>query len=428
MLGNSVLLKNYFELNDHLGQINCLVNEKRDENLKRTEISQKIGAVLGMMAKIRECDNSNLRKKVFEQLSLSFTRLQGKFQKQEGKCVSTLKRKQKSESTDDNDTRQMAIQATIVAPGKIGFTDVAGLTEVKRLLREAIVMPLKYPHLFSKGRKPWRKILLFGPPGTGKSRIARALSSEVASNFYSVSCSDLLSSWFGETEKLIKDLFSHAKRNVGRSIIFIDEIDGLCRRRNLNEQEQTRRIKTELLKQMEGSEAQEESNLFVLGATNCPWELDTAFLRRFEKRIYIPLPDKETRRELFSIHLQSVPVSITNEEWEEILESCRGYSGSDLSTCVADAVFEPVRELELAKFWKWNSDGKTVSPCAEDEDGAVGINFESIPGDQVTPRPVEGRDFQNALRRNHRTVNSEELVNYEQFSNFGKVDLASNFP
>eukprot|EP00112_Aurelia_sp_Birch-Aquarium-sp1_P005435 Seg1617.10 transcript_id=Seg1617.10/GoldUCD/mRNA.D3Y31 product="Vacuolar protein sorting-associated protein 4A" protein_id=Seg1617.10/GoldUCD/D3Y31 len=426
MFSTSDVLQSYMDLNLHLEQLKsrCKANEGTKVS---EELREDVETAVDKLNKIRIAEQNKARKETIEELGLLLSKKargneEGKVVKEEHQPNQpTAKRKQRSEDSDSFG-RQNAIEATIVQPGKIRFTDVAGLQEVKRLLREAIVMPLKYPHLFNGGRKPWRKILLFGPPGTGKSRIARAVSSEVASTFYSVTCSDLLSSWFGETEKLIKDLFSSARRNEGQSIIFIDEIDGLCRRRNSNEQEQTRRIKTELLKQMEGAETQDENNnLFVLGATNCPWELDTAFLRRFEKRIYIPLPDKQTRKELFLIHLKSVPVNITDEEWEKLLELSEGYSGSDLSTCVSDALFEPVRELESSVFWKWNSDGRTVSPCRENEDGAVKIRFESIPADQVNPRPVEFKDLESALTKNHKTVNVEELACYEKFTTFGKI-------
>ena len=421
MCSNPNLLTNYMHLSNHLKSLVQEIQDKDRETLCQDEITERLDTATQRMKKLQECETSVSRKKLLRELSMNLSSLKSKASKDDS-AFTTLKRKQNSGLAGEAVGRQVAIQATIVAPGKIRFCDVAGLTEAKQLLREAIVMPLKYPHLFRGGRKPWRKILLFGPPGTGKSRIARAVSSEVASTFYSVSCSDLLSSWLGETEKMIKDLFSHARKNVGRSIIFIDEIDGLCRRRSSNEQEQTRRIKTELLKQMEGSENQDESNLFVLGATNCPWELDTAFMRRFEKRIYIPLPDKQTRRELFSIHFQSVPVNISSDEWEAILALSDGYSGSDLSTCVADAMFEPVRELEFSKYWKWNSDGKTVSPCRQNEEGAVQIAFESIPAEQVAPRPVEYRDLENAFQKNHKTVNVEELSSFEKFSNVGKIN------
>eukprot|EP00794_Sanderia_malayensis_P018876 gene18876-20776_t len=330
------------------------------------------------------------------------------------------KKKQKID-VGDGPQRRSAIESTIVPQGKLKFSDVAGLSMAKKLLKEAVIMPLKYPHLFVGQRKPWRRILLFGPPGTGKSRIAKALSSEVESPFYSVSSSDLLSSWFGESEKLIKELFRNARDNPGRSVIFIDEIDGLCRKRNSNEQEQTRRIKTELLKQMEGVETSDNSDVFVLGSTNCPWELDTAFLRRFEKRIFIPLPDAETRRELFDIHLNSFPIKLTTDEWEKILKKSEGYSGSDIATCIADALFEPIRELESSCYWRWNTDGKTVSPCTQSEVGAVQIGFESIPADQVKARPVEYRDVEKALEKNHSTICLEELTKYEEFtSSFGQ--------
>lgn len=197
-------------------------------------------------------------------------------------------------SADARDVyRRMAIEDTILTKGSLGFDDVAGLLEAKQILKEAIIMPLQFPHLFTGGRKPWKRILLYGPPGTGKSRLAQAVSSEIHSTFYCVSSSDLVSSFVGESEKLIKQLFHHATSQQGRSVIFIDEIDSICRARSSREEEYTRRIKTELLRQMEGADTSlDASNIFLMCATNCPWELDLAFLRRFQKRIYIPLPDR----------------------------------------------------------------------------------------------------------------------------------------
>ncbi|XP_065064537.1 vacuolar protein sorting-associated protein 4A-like [Rhopilema esculentum] len=419
MFQSSDLLKRYIELNDFLQDFYCLVADQTEEVCK-AEIEKKLETAITKINKIETQENNCIRTEILQGVSFLLSKSKSLRASEANSISNDRKRKHKPDLGEDALGRQKAIESTIVPPGKIGFNDVAGLLEVKKLLREAIVMPLKYPHLFNGARKPWRKILLFGPPGTGKSRIARAISSEVASTFYSVSCSDLLSSWFGETEKLIKDLFNNAKMKSGRSIIFIDEIDGLCRRRNSNEQEQTRRIKTELLKQMESTDTEEESNVFILGATNCPWELDSAFVRRFQKRIYIPLPDKSTRKELFHIHLKSVPFQITNQEWTKLLEQSEGYSGSDLSTCVADAIFEPLRELESSTFWKWNQDGKTVSPCKQHEEGAVKIRFENIPPEQVTPRSVEYKDLKSALDKNTRTVNFDELHCYVNFSTFGR--------
>lgn len=260
--------------------------------------------------------------------------------------------------------------------------------------------------------------------GTGKSRIAEAVSNEIESTFYSVSSADLLSSWFGESEKLIKELFQHARRKTGRAIIFIDEIDSLCRKRDSKEAETTRRVKTELLKQMEGANKRsaEEADVFFLGATNCPWELDSAFLRRFEKRVYIPLPDREARRDLLSIHLGDVKVSLSDAEWNRILDRTEGFSESDLATCISDALLEPIREMSENIIWKWSEDKKWLAPCEDGVPGAIRLRLQSIPRDKVQPRPLLFKDLMRSLDANHSTVSIDDLQKYAQFTtSFGQI-------
>ena len=128
----------------------------------------------------------------------------------------------------------------------IKWDDVSGLEGAKESLREAIIMPIKFPQLFQGSRKPWRGILLYGPPGTGKSFLAKACATECDSTFFSVSSSDLVSKWQGESERLVKNLFELA-REKKPSLIFIDEVDSLCGKRTEGENESSRRIKTELL-------------------------------------------------------------------------------------------------------------------------------------------------------------------------------------
>lgn len=154
----------------------------------------------------------------------------------------------------------------------IHWDDVAGLEGAKEGLKEAVIMPIKFPQLFKGARKPWSGILLYGPPGTGKSFLAKACATECDSTFFSVSSSDLVSKWQGESEKLVKQLFelSRAKKP---SMIFIDEVDSLCGKRTEGENESSRRIKTEFLVQMDGCGNSQEGVL-VMGATNTPWELD----------------------------------------------------------------------------------------------------------------------------------------------------------
>ncbi|XP_013386414.1 vacuolar protein sorting-associated protein 4B-like [Lingula anatina] len=317
--------------------------------------------------------------------------------------------------------RRQAIEETIALKGQFCFNDVAGLEEAKQALREAIIMPVQFPQLFTGGRKPWQRILLYGPPGTGKSRLAQAVSSEIRSNFYSVSSSDLISSWVGESEKLIKELFQHATSQEGRSVVFIDEIDSVCRKRSSHEEEHTRRVKTELLKQMEGADSSGSSDrIFLLCATNCPWELDPAFLRRFQKRIYIPLPDVEARHALMRLHCQGNDVQLSDEDWLLLAQKTEGFSGSDLATLVNAALFEPVRDLQGTDSWIQTPDGLFI-PCHGDNPLSITANINELPPERVQVRGVCVQDFLKSLVSNRKTVMQEELIRFAQFTNsFGQ--------
>ncbi|XP_065186532.1 uncharacterized protein LOC135817299 isoform X2 [Sycon ciliatum] len=324
---------------------------------------------------------------------------------------------------NEQSKRMSAIEGTIMTPGKVTFADVAGLEAAKQTLHEAIVMPLLYPHLFTGGRRPWQRILLYGPPGTGKTRLAQAVASEINSTFYCVSSSNLISSFVGESEKLIRELFVHARREnpAGRSVIFIDEIDSLCRQRSAREEEHTRRVKTELLKQMEGADNSEAANVFLLCATNCPWELDSAFLRRFEKRLYIPLPNRTTRETLLRLKCRGSNVALRDSEWHLLAEQTVGYSGSDLDTCVADALMEPVRQLASSCFWHSTTDGSQLTPCEETDPGAMAKHLSDIPPSMVMPRPISVEDFLLSLQRNQPTVNRDDMLRFEEFTgSFGQ--------
>lgn len=157
------------------------------------------------------------------------------------------------------------------------------MEQAKAALKEAVILPIQFPSMFEGKVKPWKGILLYGPPGTGKSYLAKACATESECTFYNVSSADLVSKWQGESERLVKALFTLA-RKTKPSIIFIDEIDSMCGARGEGESDATKRIKTEFLVQMQGV-GSEDKGLLVLGATNLPWSLDSAIRRRFEKRI-----------------------------------------------------------------------------------------------------------------------------------------------
>nr|KAG5688724.1 hypothetical protein BaRGS_032059 [Batillaria attramentaria] len=240
--------------------------------------------------------------------------------------------------------------AIVIEKPNVSWEDVAGLAGAKEALKEAVILPVKFPHLFTGKRKPWKGILLFGPPGTGKSYLAKAVATEANnSTFFSVSSSDLVSKWLGESEKLVKTLFELARENQP-SIIFIDEVDALCGSRSENESESARRIKTEFLVQMQGV-GNDNNGVLVLGATNIPWTLDSAIRRRFEKRIYIPLPEAPARTEMFKLHLGNTH-SVTEADFRELGQRTEGYSGADISIVVRDALMQPVRKVQTATHFR----------------------------------------------------------------------------
>ncbi|KAH7440246.1 hypothetical protein KP509_04G098000 [Ceratopteris richardii] len=220
---------------------------------------------------------------------------------------------------------------------------IKGLDDAKRLLKEAVVMPIKYPQYFTGLLSPWKGILLFGPPGTGKTMLAKAVATECKTTFFNISASSIVSKWRGDSEKLVRVLFELARHHAP-STIFLDEIDAIISQRGeaRSEHEASRRLKTELLIQMDG--LMETNDLvFVLAATNLPWELDGAMLRRLEKRILVPLPEKEARRAMFEDLLS--PQKGIHLPYDSMVEATEGYSGSDIRIVCKEAAMRPLRRL-----------------------------------------------------------------------------------
>lgn len=321
----------------------------------------------------------------------------------DGDSSSTKDGKKGSDSDDDSDDpEKKKLQsklegAIIVEKPQIKWTDVAGLDAAKEALKEAVILPIKFPHLFQGKRVPWKGILLFGPPGTGKSYLAKAVATEANnSTFFSVSSSDLVSKWLGESEKLVKNLFELARQHKP-SIIFIDEVDSLCSARSDNESESARRIKTEFLVQMQGVGSDNEG-ILVLGATNIPWVLDAAIRRRFEKRIYIPLPEEQARLVMFKLHLGTTSHVLTENDLRILAKKSEGYSGADISIVVRDALMEPVRKVQTSTHFKRvrgpSPTDKNLmvddllTPCSPGDPAAIEMPWMEVPGDKLFEPPV----------------------------------------
>jgi vacuolar protein-sorting-associated protein 4 len=340
------------------------------------------------------------------------------------------------EEEDDAEKKKFSNQlsgAIVMEKPNVHWDDVAGLHGAKDALKEAVILPIKFPHLFTGKRTPWRGILLYGPPGTGKSFVAKAVATEANnSTFFSVSSSDLVSKWLGESEKLVKTLFQMARENKP-SIIFIDEIDSLCGSRSENESESARRIKTEFLVQMQGVGSDNDSVL-VLAATNIPWTLDSAIRRRFEKRIYIPLPEAPARAEMFKLNLGPVGGGVhelSESDFRELAARTEGYSGADVNIAVRDALMMPVRKVQTAThFRKVKGPSPSnpnviyddlLTPCSPGDRGAIAMSWTDVPSDKLLEPKVTMSDVLLAITRSKATVNSDDLIKLKKFTDdFGQ--------
>jgi len=241
------------------------------------------------------------------------------------------------------------ISGTIVTESpNVKWNDIAGLENVKQAVREAIVLPIAKPELFTGARRPWSGILLFGPPGCGKTLLAKAAATECNATFFSASSADLLSKWLGESEKLISSLFKVARLKAP-SLIFMDEIDSIATKRGEgSESGGERRVKTQLLSEIQGLKSTHDKVLLVLGATNRPWDIDNAMLSRFEKRVHVPLPDLKARAGIFKIHTEGVNATLTNEDYVELAVRSEGYSGRDIANVCREVIMLPIRELDMS--------------------------------------------------------------------------------
>lgn len=256
--------------------------------------------------------------------------------------------------SDWRDMTEMICRDIIKKDLCVQWDHIRGAEDAKMIIHESVIFPLKYPHLFTGDVKPWKAVLFHGVPGTGKTLLARALCSETHENitFFNIAASTLTSKWRGESEKLIRVLFEVAKFH-GPSIIFIDELDSLTSKRSSCEHEASKRFKNEFLSLLDGldSDDGEKQRVFVLGSTNLPWEIDSAFLRRFERKILIDVPKFEERKDLIKQYLPAA------EQWSEMelndLADCTdNFTGDDIRVGVKESNMMLIRNRISSKAGK----------------------------------------------------------------------------
>ena len=282
------------------------------------------------------------------------------------------------------------LQEMLDGSSAVQWKDVAGLEAAKRTLKEAVVLPNLRPDLYRGLRAPPRGVLLFGPPGTGKTFLAKAVATESnAKSFFAASAASLTSKYVGESEKMVRALFRIARERQP-SVIFLDEVDSLLSARGDGDQESSRRMKTEFLVQLDGAGTSREDRILFMAATNRPWDLDDALLRRVPRRVLIPLPDATARRVILDGLLDrgDVAQKISASDRAAIVNATENYSASDLRLLAEDAVQEPLREL-----------GERIAS----------INIKDV-------RPCKKTDFAKALRVIKPSADASLLQRYDEWA------------
>ena len=310
----------------------------------------------------------------------------------------------------DSELIEMLEREVVDTNPNVSFDDIAELDQAKKALQEAVLLPLIIPDYFKGIRRPWRGVLLYGPPGTGKTMLAKALATQGKTTFFNVHSSSFASKWRGESEKLVRILFEMA-RFYAPTTIFIDEVDSLCSKRGEgNEGDGSRRVKAELLVQMEGvnsntsASANEKSDedkrkiVTVMAATNRPWDLDDALRRRFEKRVYIPLPNDKGRLQLFNLNLKKIEVD-KNINYDKLVKLTDGYSGADISNVCREASFMPMRRELLA------NKGKKVEDLVNDPEFRAKIRA-----------AICMPDFEKAIGNISKSVSAKDLEVYDKWT------------
>ena len=333
--------------------LNKLVQSKTDvyppefRNIVSSKITEKIKLVQNEAKKCSKLKKENAQKRNVNQNIANYN-----YNINYQNNAQNKPQNQKNIHDTEEDEMDKKVESEIMVKNpKVKFSDIIGMQEMKQTLYEIIVVPTIRPDLFTGIRKPQRGILLFGPPGTGKTMIAKAIATECNSTFFNISASSLTSKWVGESEKTVKSLFKIAYKKVP-SIIFIDEIDSILSKRSGSENEATKRLKTEFLIQFDGLGSNTNARLLVIAATNRPMDLDEALLRRLPKRVYCGPLDENGRFEFIKKVINRVETNLSDEDIKEIAQKTNDYSNSDLMEMCREAAYQPVRELSMEEILK----------------------------------------------------------------------------
>ncbi len=292
-----------------------------------------------------------------------------------------------------------SIVSNLMHASKITWEDIGGLDETKNEIKFALGMTLAQQPSGVK-ISAWTKILFYGPPGTGKTLLAAATSNAVRSTegvpsvFYNVKVSSILSKYFGESSKIVSELYGTA-RDTSPSVVFLDEFESLAGQRDASDSGAERRILSTLLSELDGMDSKGRHDIYVLtiAATNRPWDLDPAVLSRFEKKVLIPLPDETTREKILRIHLEKKGFK-SDLPFEELARLTAGYSGREIERFAKEVTTGMIEEMN------------------KDIPSLVDKGLDTVKGYKIRVRPLTRDDFLAAARLIHPQTTAEEMQKY----------------
>ena len=286
----------------------------------------------------------------------------------------------------------------LIARADVTWDDIAGLEEAKKSLIEAIYFSLAKPEAPVEITPP-RRFLLYGPPGTGKTMLAMAASNMLGATFFNVSVDRVLSRYVGDSPRMISAIFRVAARRAP-SIIFFDEIEVLVAKRDTGKEAATGVVQT-FLTELDGFKSKKlEKPVIVIAATNKPWMLDEAILSRFEKRIYIPLPDHEARKQLFRLELEKKGFKIQGITYDELADLTEGYSGRDIANACKEAIMQMLREANPDIYTK------TTGP----------LTLQQLQQAKYRVKPITRKHLLQALQKTKPATTQEELQKYKEWA------------
>ncbi|VDM21556.1 unnamed protein product [Hydatigera taeniaeformis] len=296
-----------------------------------------------------------------------------------------------------------ALRETTVEVPNVTWDDIGGLENVKRELQEMVQYPVEHPDLFLKfGMTPSKGVLFYGPPGCGKTLLAKAIANECQANFISIKGPELLTMWFGESEANVRDIFDKA-RQAAPCVLFFDELDSIAKARGGSVGDAggaADRVINQLLTEMDGMSP--KKNVFIIGATNRPDIIDGAILRpgRLDQLIYIPLPDEKSRVAIFKANLRRSPVA-KDVDIDYLAKATNGFSGADLTEICQRACKQAIRESIEAE----------IRAERERQNNPSAMEAESDPVPEITRR-----HFEEAMRFARRSVTDNDIRKYEMFA------------